>query len=54
MRSVTYVRSRRCEQFWITLALLSRLNVVWVEPICENVWCGTDIAGVIVVVGKEC
>ena len=26
-------------------------NVVWVESICENVWCGTDIEGVVVVVG---
>ena len=33
-------------------------NVVWVEPICKNFWCfvetiGTDIAGVVVAVGKD-
>ena len=32
---------------------MNPLNVVWVEPICEDFWCfvetfGTDIAGVVV------
>ena len=35
------------------------MNVGLVEPICENFWCfvetiGTDIAGVVVAVGKKC